>query len=73
MIVFVTLVFPIGSMIFLYKKRSSLDSEDMKARYGTLYLNIRVDNPITLISTLLFLLRRLLFALSLVFISDAYL
>lgn len=59
-------VFPAAVFYFLKRYALRLADEDFEGRFGTLYLNIRVDDPKARLLTVLFIMRRLLFAISIV-------
>jgi len=61
---------PIGAVFFFYKYTGRFSDEDFKARFGALYLNLKENSPIALAHTILFFIRRLIYALSLVFLGD---
>lgn len=61
---------PIGIGVFLYKKREILKDKSSKLQYGSLYEGIRLNTSYTLTYYPIFLLRRLTFALIMVFLAD---
>ena len=64
------LLFPIGALLFLIKFRTLLRSESYEARFGSLYLDMKVDNHYAYLQTVFFLLRRVFLAGSIVFGGD---
>lgn len=72
LLVFVAIISlsPFGVQIFLYKKRDVLKDKLNKLKFGSLYEGIRLYSPYTLTYYPLFLLRRLSFALIMVFLAD---
>ena len=68
------IVVTVGSAIFLRVNFNLLDSEEFKNSYGSLYLGVRTNNKHPLLQTFAFMLRRLIYALIIVFFQErAYL
>ena len=61
------LIFPIGVVSFLIKYKQVLRQPNWEGRFGALYLNIKIEDKYAYLQTLLFLLRRLILAMSIVF------
>jgi hypothetical protein len=59
--------FPIFTYIFLERKVNELQKEAFKARYSSLYLNLRVEDYKARLVPLFFLVRRIILALSINF------
>ena len=60
---------PLVTIGFFYKNFGMLNSDRMKERFGSLYLNIRTDDLISANIVTLFLLRRLIYAVCIVFLD----
>lgn len=61
---------PIGVAIFFRKNLGKFSSDDFEERYGSLYLNLKEDVPVALTHTILYFIRRLVYAVSLVFLGE---
>ena len=61
---------PIGVTIFFRKNLGKFSSDEFQQRFGSLYLNLKEDVPYALTHTILYFIRRLLYAISLVFLGD---
>ena len=61
---------PIMTYIFLKKNQELLKSNDFKTKYETLYLNLNLDLKDSVMLTTLFVIRRLLFSLVAIFLSN---
>ena len=55
---------PIGILIFIFSTRGTLADKDMEARFGSLYEGLKVKSVIHLMSSFLFVFRRLLLVLT---------
>ena len=64
------LFIPIGVTIFFRKNLGKFSSDDFQQRFGSLYLNLKENVPYALTHTILYFIRRLIFAISLVFLGD---
>ncbi len=69
--VIVIVAFPPFTYILLHKYKHRLEEEDFKGRFESLYLNVntKVDKSILMIT--LFIFRRLLFSLNIVFLANS--
>lgn len=61
--------FPIFTYLFLKKVKNRLQNEDFKARFQSLYLNVDTDIDKAILMVTLFVIRRFLFAISIIFLS----
>ena len=64
------LFIPIGVTIFFRKNLGKFSSDDFQQRFGSLYLNLKENVPNALTHTILYFIRRLIYAISLVFLGD---
>ena len=55
---------PVGILIFIFSTRGTLADKDMEARFGSLYEGLKVKSVIHLMSSFLFVFRRLLLVLT---------
>ena len=62
--------FPIWSLCYLLKNFAKLETPAMQLKYGTLYQNVDPKRPVALRFTLYFCVRRLVFALLIVLLSE---
>ena len=58
------------TIMFFYKNFEKLGSDRMKQKFGSFYLNIRTDDLIAVNMVTLFLLRRLMYAVCIVFLDQ---
>ena len=72
MLLVTSTVFPCISLIFLYKNKNLLVSENtvFQERYGCLYEGVNVSNTWSLCHVPLFMLRRLIYGASIVAMRD---
>ena len=63
-------LFPIWSLCYLLKNFARLETPVMQLKYGTLYQNVDPKRPVALLFTLYFCVRRLVFALLIVLLSE---
>lgn len=62
---------PILALLFFRCYLPRLDEANFKGRFGSIYLNLKPDSFACLLHTVLYLLRRLLYALSIVYLGPA--
>lgn len=63
--------FPIVVTIFLFKYLNKLETNsDLKTKYGSLYSELRTHKRATVLYTTLFLIRRLVFAFTAIFLTS---
>ncbi len=70
---FYIFIFPIVALLLLIKLREKLENTTYKNRFGSLYLNLKTTSNYYMISTFIFLMRRLIFACMIVFMDQSQL
>ena len=63
------LALPIFSFVFLKRNKKRLSDPELMIKYDSLYDSVIVENKYTIFYTSIFLMRRLVFTLSLLFIN----
>ena len=63
--------FPPFTYFFLHKYKAKLTDEDFKGRFESLYLNVNTSVDQSILMITLFVARRLIFAISIVFIKQS--
>jgi hypothetical protein len=66
----ILLSLPFTIPLFLLKNRSKLEKPQFKAKYHSFYLNQKTGSTFALLYTGLFLLRRLVFSISIMLMSN---
>ena len=66
-------IFPFGLMCFLYCKKSQLEDEEFKARFGIVYEGLDTSRKTFLVYPFLFLMRRMIFSLLVIFVHQSFL
>ena len=64
------LFFPVAVIFFILKFKHMLLNYDIQSRFGSLYLDVKVQSPFAYLQTVFFLLRRVFLAGSIVFGGD---
>ncbi len=64
------LTYPIFATWFMSKHRANLDTPDFATKFNSLYQTLDTSKKLSIWSTTLFLLRRLILALTIVFLSS---
>ena len=71
LVIFVSLCqYPLSFGFILHRQRQSLQTEEMKQKYGSLYLGMRTDTYIQRLYSPIFLIRRMFYAVLTVKFSD---
>ena len=66
------IIMPIFIPIFLIKNFDQLDDKSIKNKYESIYLEVVTTNKIAIMFSTFFLLRRMIFAISIMFISNLF-
>ena len=64
------LLFPVVVVFFLLNFKNKLLNPDLQSRFGSLYLDVKIESPFAYLQTVFFLLRRVFLAGSIVFGGD---
>ena len=61
---------PILAVIFFKKYIHRFSEEDFQLRFGSLYLNLKEDSYVSMMHTILYFIRRLIYSALIVFAVD---
>jgi hypothetical protein len=64
MVVIVIIIFPFITWIILWKKTAELPEEESIKTFGSLYNELRIDSRTALLYNVIYMIRRLVFALN---------
>jgi hypothetical protein len=66
-------ILPIATLLFMVKNKDRLEDEKLKSKYESIYLEINTEIKLAIYYSSVFLLRRMIFAITLVSVTNSFL